>query len=248
MYMLWQYIFLGIIQGIFEWIPISSEGMTVLFSRFLVSDFNPVDLALFLHLGTLLAAIVYFWKDWWKIIRLKDRELFSFLFVATVVSLAVSFPIYKIVKNVVLGSGLLLLVGCGLLATAYLHRKSIVWGKAEKHSALITGFLQGLAVIPGLSRSGATIFGLSLAKTEPEEILKISYLMSVPVVFVSTFYLFLQDRSLILDSWPAVVASFFAGILTLHLLLKWAKRMNFFKFALFFSLVCFLGFFLELIF
>lgn len=246
--MLWQYIFLGIIQGIFEWLPISSEGITAIFSRFLIKDFNPIDLALFLHLSTLLVAIIYFWKDWWEIIRFKDKKLFSFLFISTAISLIIGFPLYKMAKNATLGSGLLSVMGCGLLVTAYFHKKNIIWNKGEKYLALIVGFLQGLAVIPGLSRSGATIFGLSLGKTEPEKILKISYLMSVPIVFASTFYLFLQDSGLVLNSWPALITAFFTGILTLHFLIKLSKKIDFFKFALFFGFICFVGFFLELIF
>lgn len=246
--MLWQYIFLGVIQGIFEWIPVSSEGITALASHFLIKNLNPVDFALFLHLGTLLAAIIYFRKDWWRIIRFKDKELFSFLFISTVVSLLIGFPLYKMVKSAIFGNGLLLVMGVGLLMTAYFHKKNIIWKKGVRYSALLTGFLQGLAVIPGLSRSGATIFGLSLGKIEPGKILKISYLMSVPVVFASTFYLFLQNHSLLLNSWPALVASFLTGILTLHFLIKWAEKMNFFKFVLFFSFICLFGFFLGLIF
>ena len=108
-------------------------------------------------------------------------------------------------------------------------------------AALIVGFLQGLAVIPGLSRSGSTIFGLSLNKTKPEEILKISYLMSIPVVLASSLYLFLQEPMLISESWPALIFSFLIGVLTLHFLINWAKKINFFKFAIIFSFICFVG-------
>ncbi len=239
--MLWQYIFLGAIQGVFEWIPISSEGITALAGHFLIKDFNPVDLALFLHLGTLLAAVIYFRKDWWKIASFKDNKTLLFLIISTAVSLVVGFPIYKTVKNMVLGNGILMVTGFGLLATAYFHKKNINWDKGLKQSALITGFLQGLAVIPGLSRSGVTIFGLSLSRTKPEQILKISYLMSVPIVLASSFYLFLQDPGLALNFWPALTASFLTGILTLHFLINLAKRIDFSRFALIFSLICFAG-------
>ena len=107
--------------------------------------------------------------------------------------------------------------------------------------AIITGILQGLAVIPGLSRSASTIFGLSLGKTSPSEILKISYMMSVPVVLASTGYLFLNDATLILKTWPALVFSFLIGIISLHFLINLVKKINFFKFALIFALICFLG-------
>ena len=236
-----NYIILGIVQGIFEWLPISSEGITSLLSNFLVQDFHPIDLALFLHLGTLLAAIIYFRKDWIKILSFKNKELLRFLIISTIMSLAISYPLYKIIKSFTFGNGLLVLMGFGLLGTAYAYKKKAKFNIKPSSLALIDGFLQGLAVIPGLSRSGSTIFGLSLNKTKPEEILKISYLMSVPVVLASSLYLFLQEPMLIAQSWPALISSFLIGILTLHFLINWAKKINFFKFALIFSFICFLG-------
>jgi len=236
-----NYIILGIVQGIFEWLPISSEGITSLLSNFLIQDFHPIDIALFLHLGTLLAAIIYFRKDWIKILSFKNKELLRFLIISTIISLAISYPLYKIIKNFAFGNGLLVLMGFGLLATAYAHKKKSKFNIKSSNLALIVGFLQGLAVIPGLSRSGSTIFGLSLNKSKPEEILKISYLMSVPVIFASSSYLFLQEPMLIAQSWPALIFSFLIGILTLHFLINWAKKINFFKFAIIFSFICFLG-------
>lgn len=238
---MWIYAFLGIIQGIFEWIPISSEGIVALSSRFLVKDFNPIDLALFLHLGTFFAVLVYFRKDWRKILTLKDLKLLRFLLIATLISLAIGFPFYKIVRNVVIGNVLLLIMGFGLLITAYFNKTKKTFKIGSDRLAMIAGFLQGLAVIPGLSRSGATIFGLSLAKDDPSEVLKISYLMSAPVVLSSAVYMILDNSVLVIESWPALIFSFLAGILSLDLLLRITRRINFFKFILIFSFLCFLG-------
>ena len=63
---------MGIIQGIFEWIPVSSEGIVALSSQFFSLNANPVNTAIFLHLGTLLAVMIYFWKDWKGILALKN--------------------------------------------------------------------------------------------------------------------------------------------------------------------------------
>ena len=76
---MWSYILLGIIQGTFEWLPISSEGVTALTTHFLIKTFNPVDLALFLHLGTFFAVLIYFRKDWKEILTFKNPKLFRFL-------------------------------------------------------------------------------------------------------------------------------------------------------------------------
>ncbi|MEF8846834.1 MAG: undecaprenyl-diphosphate phosphatase [Candidatus Paceibacterota bacterium] len=239
--MIWLYAILGIIQGILEWLPISSEGMVALASNWMVSG-NPVDTALFLHLGTMLAVLFYFKKDWKEIILLRDRKLVKFLIIATVISLGIGFPIYKVIRNVAVGNTLLLITGLGLLITAYFHKKDLTLNLKDHKLAGIAGLLQGLAIIPGFSRSGSTIFGLSLGDKEPAEILRLSYLMSVPVVLASNLYLLLQDPVL---AWkPGVVAllsSFVTGILSLSLLLKLVERINFFKFALAFSIICLVG-------
>ncbi|MFH1841211.1 MAG: undecaprenyl-diphosphate phosphatase, partial [Candidatus Nealsonbacteria bacterium] len=107
--------------------------------------------------------------------------------------------------------------------------------------ALITGILQGLAVIPGLSRSGATIFGLSLGKFDPKEVLKVSYMMSAPVTLAGVGFIFFKNPSFVSDSWPALVLSFLIGIISLGFLMKLASKIDFFKFALFFAALCFLG-------
>jgi len=236
-----DYIFLGIIQGIFEWIPISSEGVVALFSRFLLKDLNPVDVALFLHLGTLFAVLIYFRRDWQEILLFKNIRLLKFLTITTIVSVAIGYPLYKTIKDVTVGNGLLMVIGLGLFLTAYFHKKRRTFQIKTESLALSAGFLQGLAVIPGVSRSGATIFGLSLGKTKPEEILKVSYLMSAPIVLLSSVYLWLEEPVLIFEAWPALISSFVVGFLTLNFLLRFASRINFFGFSLIFGLICLLG-------
>lgn len=238
---MWIQFFLGIVQGILEWIPISSEGVVSLVSQWLIEKVNPIDLALSLHLGTLFACLFYFRKDWKKVITLKDSKLLRFLMISTFVSLLVGFPIYKLIKNMAVGNGLLVIMGFGLLLTAFFHKKKKIFEMGFNKLATLTGFLQGLAVIPGLSRSGSTIFGLSLGKLSPSETLKISYMMSVPVILASSVYLFLENPSLILGGWPSLISGFLMGFLSLHFLINWAQKINFFKFALIFALLCFLG-------
>ena len=231
----------GILQGVFEWLPISSEGIVSLFSNFFIKKVNPVDLSLVLHFGTLFAVLVYFFKDWIKVLLYKDRFLFWFLATSTFVSLVVGFPVYKLINNFVVGNFLLLITGIGLLFTSFFQRKKLKVKIEGKRLAILTGVLQGFSVIPGLSRSGATIFGLSFGKFSPPEILKISYMMSVPVVFASSVYLYLKDPTLFSFSFGALIFSFLTGILTLHFLIKISQKLNFSKFTLIFGLLCIFG-------
>jgi len=242
---MWSYLLLGAIQGIMEWLPISSQGMVALFGRFMSLGVNEIDIALFLHLGTMMAVLVYFRKDWKSIILLRNPRLLRFLIIATIISLVIGFPLYHLVRGLIIGPALLVVTGVGLLGTAWLHRTKERKGWNFNKVTYLTGVLQGLSIIPGFSRSGATIFGLSLGKLSPPEILKISYLMSLPIVLISSFYLVLQEPLLIWAGWPALITSFIFGIVSLRLLLKLSQQISFVFWALLFAIFCFVGAFIS---
>jgi len=236
-----DYILLGTLQGIFEWIPISSEGIVALYSQFLIEDVNFLDVAIFLHLGTLFAVLIYFRKDWKEVLTFKNKVLLRFLIIATVISLGVGFLVYNTMSKITLGAGLLLVMGVGLLFTSFFQRKGKTFNIGLDRLALITGILQGFSVIPGLSRSGSTIFGLSLGKINPSEILKYSYMMSAPVVLASSSYLMLKNPALISQGWVSLIFSFLIGLISLHFLIKISQRINFSKFTLIFGILCLFG-------
>ncbi len=244
-----NHIFIGVVQGIFEWLPISSQGIVMLISQYFIEkQIHPIDIALFLHMGTLFAVLVYFKKDWKNIFIFKDKKLLDFLIIATIPSLIIGFLLFNLVRDVVIGGMLLFLVGFGLLITAFFNRKKYFFKKvSSKKIAIIAGVLQGFSVIPGFSRSAATIFALSLAGFSPEKTLKISYLMSVPVVLAASSYLLLKEP--LLFSWGmflALIFSFLVGLLFLRFLMTFAQKINFFKFCLIFAILCFIGGIIEM--
>jgi undecaprenyl-diphosphatase len=243
-----EYIILGIIQGILEWLPISSQGALVLINLILELTSNPLEVALFLHIGTFFAVLLVFRKDWLNIFYMKDIQLFKFLFFTSAISLIIGFILFQLIITITMGSVLLALIGTGLIFTSFLNKKKKRNYKNEMKRKqnipikviILTGILQGLSVIPGISRTGSTIFGLSFTNHKPEKILKLSYLMSAPIIFVSTIYLLLKEPTII-NAWPALVFSFFVGILTLKLILKFSKRINFSLFTLIFGILCILS-------
>jgi len=239
-----EYIILGIIQGIVEWIPISSEGVLALTADSF--GLNSIDIALFLHLGTLFAILVYFYKDWIKVLTFKDNKLLKFIFIATIFSVIIGGLLYNVI-NVFIGPTLLLLTGIGLLFTAFFHKSKKKFNISENWLAIIVGAIQGLAVIPGLSRSASTIFGLSLKKEDPQEILKYSYMMSAPMIFVGSIYLMIKNPGLSLAAIPGLIAAFVVGLITLKIILRLFSKIDFFKFAIGFSILCFVGFLISLI-
>ncbi|MDD3386373.1 MAG: undecaprenyl-diphosphate phosphatase [Candidatus Pacebacteria bacterium] len=243
---MWEYILLGALQGIFEWIPISSEGVLTLFSSFIVTDINNIDFSLFLHLGTMLAIIIYFRKEIVDLILLKDKKLVRFFVIASFVSLALGFILYKTIGDISIGSGLLFLMGLGLLLTSWFQRKNIKLKISDDIVSFIVGILQGIAVIPGVSRSGATIFGLSLKEVDPSEILKKSYLISLPAVAASSGYIFLSNPTISSFPWVALLSSFIFGIVSLKIILDFSKKINFSTLTMIFGLLCLFGGLVEL--
>jgi undecaprenyl-diphosphatase len=242
---MWEYVLLGALQGIFEWIPISSQGLITIFSSFIVTDINSIDFSLFLHLGTMFAVLIFFRKDWINLILLRDKELLRFFIIASIVSLSLGFVVYKTIGDIAIGSGLLFLIGFGLLLTSWFQKKDIRLNMNKDFNSVLVGLLQGISVIPGVSRSGSTIFGLSLKENDPSEILKKSYIISLPAVIVSTGYIFINSPSISSFPWIALLSSFVFGIISLKVLLDFSKKVNFSKITMTFGILCLIGGIIE---
>lgn len=237
-----NHLILGLIQGIFEWIPISSEGILSLTSKYLLKVPNPIDLAIFLHLGTTFSAIFYFRKKWKDVILYRDKNLTKFLIISTIFSLFVGFFLYGLVKRMIIGTSLLFITGIGLLFTSFFQRKRKFINLNITKSAIFCGILQALSVIPGLSRSGITVFGLSLSERNPEKILTYSYMMSVPTLLAGNFYLILKNPILVSkENLFSFFVSFFTGLLFLKYLISLSRRFNFSRLTLIFGILCILG-------
>ncbi len=257
-------IILGTIQGIVEWLPVSSEGVLVIVqTRFFGSGKQLLELiqqSLFLHLGTVLAVLVYFRKDVWRLLKVflrpgKDRadyKMLEFILITALITgilgYALLFLLGEFEKEIELtGKVITGIVGFLLLVTGYFQLKTKKTNMEElrkqnqinKKDSFILGIMQALAVLPGISRSGMTISGLLLRKFEEQTALRLSFLMSVPVIIAGNLILNLKYLSCQLSvSWElllGLVFSFIFGLLTIDLFLRLAKKFNFGWFVLFFA-------------
>ena len=257
-----QYILLGIIQGILEWIPISSSGFTVLvMSNFFgVTDVNfLIKAALFLHLGTFFAAVVYFKHEVYELIitafrykKMPDHELvlFNFILVSTIVTAAVGLIVLTFISVFqdleLTGKAISFAVGFLLLITGTIQVKSKKKFKGlrteddlENKDSFIIGALQGLSTIPGLSRSGITVSGLLLRKFDDTEALKLSFLMGLPIILFGNLIINYNDVLNVFsgEAIYGILASFVFGLATIHGLMKFAKRINFGWFVIVFAVL-----------
>ncbi|MFO7872288.1 MAG: undecaprenyl-diphosphate phosphatase [Candidatus Undinarchaeales archaeon] len=245
-----EFLILGIIQGVLEWIPVSSEGFLVMAGTYFTLE-NLIPLALYLHLGTLFSASFYFRNDLKKITYGKEPELLKFLIISTVCTFIVGGPIYLFIQESQFsGSSILGIVGAGLLLTGWLlgkKKKHFGASKVNEKDAVLIGLLQGIAVLPGVSRSGITTFGLLSRNYSQESALKISFIMSIPVVLIGNILLHLTGFEFQPGYLIALTASFVIGFLTIKSLIKISKKINFRYFCWFFGVLALIGFGISLI-
>ena len=252
-----QYFILGIIQGISEWLPISSSAMISLVSSNFFQITDPsmlIKSALFLHIGTFLAALVYFRKDVadltktafkYKYSDEKNKKTLQFIAITTLITGIIGFIILEIITNYessleLTGKTITLFIGILLLFTGIIQIKITQRGlKTEREiknsdSALL-GVSQGLATLPGISRSGITTSILLLRKFDDTTALRLSFLMSLPVVLGANIILNIKEFSLTSPAIYGLFSSFLLGLLTIHTLMKLSKKINFGWFVLIFA-------------
>lgn len=265
-----QWLVMGTIQGLMEWLPVSSEGMLALTQNYLwpdkVSLSSSVEVSLWLHLGTWIAALVYFRKDIvdltksfidWKKANADDQKTIWFLIVSTLVSGFLGLFLLKLLNqfesNVKLtGSLVSVIVGVLLLITGWLQLKAgqkksfkLVKNLKTKDGFLL-GIAQGLAALPGFSRSGLTVSTLLLRRFDKKVSLRLSFLMSIPIVLVGN--ILLNSSALLkfqLVSLVGLGASFLFGWLTIKWLMRIAEVVNFGKVVIFIGILNLLAAFIT---
>lgn len=256
------FLFLGIIQGIVEWLPVSSQGVITLITQAFPSDISLNNLTrtiLLLHLGTFFAALIYFRHDVGRLCRSclhyskasdKTKKLFQFLFLTTMISGILGFGLQQLLSHYLMlaykyqhtGDVLTAIVGILLIFTAFLQYKAKTIGKRTTgelnwKDSIILGVTQGLAALPGVSRSGSTVSLLLLRGFDKKVALQISFLMSLPIVLAGNIILNLNNLALLQDAWLGLIMSFVFGLFTIHFLLKCAERINFSLFVFCFGIL-----------
>ncbi|MEZ3144858.1 undecaprenyl-diphosphate phosphatase [Halobaculum sp. MBLA0143] len=237
----------GVVQGVFEWLPISSEGNVALALSLLGrSPEEAVAFALFLHLGTALSAAVYYREriagllgalPSWRPGGDGDDATLGFLAVATVASGVVGIGAYQTVIGLVseTGGGLfvvavgVLLVGTGLFQRLSADRAAETRTTPSLADAVLVGAGQGLAILPGVSRSGTTTGLLLLRGYEESRSFELSFLLSIPAA-LGAGVLAYTDTGLAAAPTAAVVALGVAAVVgyaTIDALLRVVERVAF---------------------
>ena len=196
---IWQAIVVGIVQGLAEFLPISSSGHIVI-TQFLlgireVGEPAAEDLAfeVMLHMGTLVSVLIYFRQRLWNMTlslfnkeMLDDRKMIMYLAVASVpavIAYKLAGDWFKAAYNYpVLVSSLLIVTGCVLYVPRLFKNKVNMAPAVGFKAALLMGTGQAFAILPGISRSGSTIAAGLVAGVNPGRVAEFSFLMSIPAI------------------------------------------------------------------
>ncbi len=235
-----QALVLGVVQGLGEFLPISSSAHLVLIPWLFGWDQDPgltFDVAL--HMGTLLAVVLYFWHDWLNLLRgavrrgpSDEKRLFWYLVLATIpgglFGLALESKAETAFRAPLLIGIMLILMGV-VLYLADRQRQARNLDTVTLGDAVGIGLAQALAIIPGVSRSGITMAAARWFNLSREAAARFSFLLSTPII-LGAGVLKLRHLSLADVNLPfvtGVVSSFLVGILSISFLLRYLRRSNF---------------------
>ena len=247
---------LGIVQGLAEFLPISSSGHLEICQHLMGLSENSsamMLLTVLLHAGTLVAVAVVFWEDWVDILKnLFRSKLLGLLFIASLPALAAA---------VLLGDALDSLFGSGFIGLAFLvtalflvltewvsrrmqARKTPLQEEVGLRHAVIMGVMQAVAILPGVSRSGSTLLGGIASGVKREKAAKFSFMMSAPAIVGSLLF---EGKDALENGYFAqlelvptligMVTAAVCGYLAIRFMLKLINKLSLNWFALYTALL-----------
>ena len=244
-------VFLGLVQGLAEFLPISSSGHLLLFeSLFGITD-GGLLLTLLLHLATLLAVVVVYRRRLWQMVRHPwNQETFR-LGLATIITCVIVVLFHDVLDRLFTVSALpyaFIAAGIYLMMPTVLgwfRRQQVTTKPAHAArpwwQATLMGLAQGVAVVPGLSRSGLTITTGRLSGMSGAESTDFSFLMSIPIILASLVYELLRGGSVgnlgMGSIMLAFVTAFIAGIVAIKIMLAITRKIDLRWFALYLLLL-----------
>lgn len=253
-----QAVLMGIVQGLSEFLPISSSAHLVFTSNF-YKVFKGIEIAeqssqevffdIMLHLGTLIAVLIFFRKDIWMILKamcksLKTRDFSDinsrvgfFILIGTFVTVLIAYPLNEVAEGLVYAPfvvGLLLIItGVVLFLSEYLSKKAAKKGEVDAKTAILMSIAQGIAALPGFSRSGLTIATGLFCGIDRTTAARFSFLLSIPIILgASMVYpvIKLDFSELLGYNWVEIVVgtivSGLVGYLCIKYFLKFVSKFS----------------------
>ena len=239
-----QALILSAVEGISEFLPISSTGHMILAADLLkIAQSNFVkDFEIIIQLGAILAIVVLYWSTLFRSIEVWKRIIVAFI--PTVI---IGLLLFKIVKNYLLGNLYVTLISL-LVGGIVLIALELIYKEKDHHidkieemtlpKAFIIGVFQSFAIIPGVSRSAATIVGALFLGTKRKAAAEFSFILAVPTMLAATSLdLIKTNLSYSLNEWLMLAAgflgAFIVALISVKLFLKFVQRNNFIIFGVY---------------
>ena len=229
-----EIIILSLIQGITEFIPVSSSSHLILVSEFINFDEKSLPIDISLHIGSFLAVITFFYKD--IVNFLENKELFVKIFVSSIPVMFVGFFLVQTnfideIRNLKTIGWMTLIFGILLYISDNFKLKKKLDKNFNYKSALIIGLFQILSLIPGVSRSGITLTAARLLSFKRYDAAKLSFLLSIPTLGAVTIYglnniLLSEDIQFSILNIMSIILSFLFSFLTIKYFLKFIERFS----------------------
>lgn len=222
--------FMGLVQGLTEFLPVSSSGHLVLLSNIFNVE-ESLFISILLHVATLLSICVVFYKDIYALLRHPFSKNTLMLVVATIPTCLIALVLMPFIKSSFGGSFL----PVSFLITATILVITELFAKNTKEfsykTAIIMGIAQGFAVFPGISRSGSTICAGILSGGDKKECAKFSFLMSIPIILLSLIMEIYEGISGGINiSYPisaiiiSFIVAFLSGIFAIKFMMKLTEK------------------------
>lgn len=234
-------IFLGLVQGLAEFLPVSSSGHLLMFEDLLGITDGGLLLTLILHLATLLAVVVVYWRQLWQMIRHPFSRSTLQLVVATVITCGIVLVFNDVIDHLfdIRALPMMFLI-CGV----YLLLPNLFKPQTNQKTwrqTVTMGIAQGIAVVPGLSRSGLTITTGRLAGMKATAATDFSFLMSLPIILASLLYELLRGGSVQALGFGnvalAFITAFISGIIAIKFMLNLTRKIDLRWFAVYLLLL-----------
>lgn len=244
---------LGIVQGLTEFLPISSSAHLNVFPWLFEWKNLSEGMDVALHIGTLLALVIFFWKDWINLIKggyrkvvkkenSQDGKIFWYLVIATIPAGILSLVLDK-VSEIIFGENInfqmkiiactLIIMGIILYVVDKKSKSTVDYNNITLKQAVLVGISQAIAAaFPGVSRSGITMTVARSLKIDRESAAKLSFMLAMPITFAAVIFelpKFTFDIALLLG----ILASFITGVLVIKFLMNYLKKGSFKAFAIY---------------
>jgi len=236
---IFQIVLLSIVQGITEFLPISSQSHLILMSKFLGMRDQGLGFDIALHTGSLLAILIYYRREISQVLYLSNegKNYIKLIIVASIPLPIVALEFMDFISinlRSINSIALMTIVFAVILYVADI-RKKVQYNNLESISVYIIifiGLMQTLAIIPGVSRSGIVITAALLANFSREDSVKIAFLLSIPAIFMASVYQSAQlysigDYEIFSEHLLGATLSFVASYLTIHFFIITINKISF---------------------